>query len=283
MTSQITFGEVSSHAARPDGQKSAVWKVSGMTAFIHRHLAIITAIGLVASWQLVCGLFDVPTYILPSPLQILKGYGEQPFGSWAGHAWTTLRVALSGFVVAVIVSVPLAMFLVSSETFSRAVFPILVAVHSIPIVAIAPIIIVILGADDLPRIAITFLISFFPIVVTTTAGLGATPSELIELSRSLRAEPRRCMIDIRLPYALPYIFSALKISVTLSLVGAVVAEFVAAERGLGYFIQFSTVYFKLHQAFGALIILVALNITLFKSVDLAQRLFAPWSIPRKDE
>jgi NitT/TauT family transport system permease protein len=183
----------------------------------------------------------------------------------------------------VIVSVPLAIFLVSSETFSRAVFPIIVAVHSIPIVAIAPIIIIILGAHDLPRIAITFLISFFPIVVTTTAGLAATPSELIELSRSLRAEPRRCMIDIRLPYALPYIFSALKISVTLSLIGAVVAEFVAAERGLGYFIQFSTVYFKLHQAFGALIILVALNITLFKSVDLAQRLFAPWSIPRKDE
>jgi NitT/TauT family transport system permease protein len=283
MTSQITFAEASSPAERPDVRKGMAWKSIEMTAFIHRHLAVITAVGIIALWQVVCGLFEVPTYILPSPFQILKGYSEQPLSSWAGHTWTTLRVALAGFAVAVVVSIPLAILLVSSDTFSRAVFPIVVAIHSIPIVAVAPIIIVILGVHDLPRIAITFLISFFPIVVTTTAGLGSTPSEMLELSRSLRAEPWRCMIDIRLPYALPYIFSALKVSITLSLIGAVVAEFVAAERGLGYFIQFSTVYFKLHQAFGALIILVALNITLFKSVDVAQRVFAPWSLPRKDE
>lgn len=253
-----------------------------MKAILHRHLAIVTAVAVIAVWQAACGLFEVPTYILPSPLQIFKGYGELALSSWLGHAWATLRVALAGFAVAVVISIPLAIFLVSSETFSRAVFPIVVAIHSIPIVAIAPIIIILLGAHDLPRIVITFLIAFFPIVVTTTAGLGSTPAELIELSRSLRADASRCMIDIRLPYALPYIFSALKVSITLSLIGAVVAEFVAAERGLGYFIQFSTVYFKLHQAFGALLILIAINVTLFKSVDVVQRLFAPWSLPRKD-
>lgn len=253
-----------------------------MRLFIHRHLAIITAFGLVAFWQLCCWLFVVPTYILPSPLQIIYGYGAHPLSSLAGHTWATLHVALLGFVAAVVVSIPLAVVLVSSETLSRATFPIIVAVHSIPIVAIAPIIIVVLGADDLPRIVITFLISFFPIVVTTIAGLNSTPSEMIELSRSLRAAPSRCMLDIRIPYALPYIFSALKISVTLSLIGAVVAEFVAAERGLGYFIQFSTVHFKLNEAFGALLILVVLNISLFKAADLAQRYFAAWSVPRED-
>lgn len=283
MTSQITFAEVSSPAVRPERRKAKGGKAGGMKAFLHRHLAIITAIGVVAFWQLICGVFEVPIYILPSPLQVLKGYSEQPLATWAAHTWATLRVALVGFAVAVVVSIPLAIALISSETFSRAIFPIVVAVHSIPIVAIAPIIIILLGAHDLPRIVITFLISFFPIVVTTTAGLGATPSELIELSKSLRAEPSRRMIDIRLPYALPYIFSALKVSVTLSLIGAVVAEFVAAERGLGYFIQFSTVYFKLHQAFGALLILVVMNVALFKSVDVVQRVFASWSLPRKEE
>lgn len=253
-----------------------------MKAFLYRHLAIVTAAGLLAVWQLACWRFEVPTYILPSPLQVLKGYGEQPIASWAGHTWATLRIAMAGFFVAVVVSIPLAILLVSSEAISRAIYPIVVAIHSIPIVAIAPIIIVMLGAADMPRIAITFLISFFPIVVTTVAGLGSTPREAVELSRSLRAEPFRRMIDIRLPYALPYIFSALKVSVTLSLIGAVVAEFFAAERGLGYFIQFSTVYFKLHQAFGALIILVALNIALFRTVDWAQRLLAPWSLPHKE-
>lgn len=246
------------------------------------HLALVTAMCVLALWQLVCSIFDVPTYLLPSPAQIVKGYTLYPASHWGMHTWATFRVALMGFFLAIAVSIPLAIMLVSSDRLSRAVYPLIVAVHSIPIVAIAPMIIVILGADDMPRVLITFLISFFPIVVTTIAGLMATPVEMIELSRSLRADRARCMIDIRLPYAIPYIFSSLKVSVTLSVIGAVVAEFVASERGLGYYIQFSTVHFKLNLAFGALLILVALNLAAFKTVELAQRRFAAWSLPRSE-
>jgi NitT/TauT family transport system permease protein len=185
-----------------------------------------------------------------------------------------------GYAAAVAISIPLAVGLASSALLRRTLYPMIVVVHSMPIVAIAPILIVTLGASDLPRVVITFLITFFPILVTTTTGLMATPEELIELSRSLRAGWRREMLHIRLPYAVPYIFSALRISTTLSVVGAVVAEFVAAEKGLGYFIQFSTSFFKISQGFAALVVLVSISLAFFQCIGLVQRFFAPWSLPK---
>jgi NitT/TauT family transport system permease protein len=153
-------------------------------------------------------------------------------------------------------------------------------VQSTPIVAIAPIIIVTLGASDLPRVVITFLIAFFPIVVSTVTGLLSTPDELVELSRSLRAGRAREILHVRLPFALPHLFSALKISSTLAVIGAVVAEFVAAERGLGFFIAFSTSFFKIPNAFAGLVVLVAISLVLFRLVGLAQSFLAPWSLPK---
>jgi len=158
----------------------------------------------------------------------------------------------------------------------------LVVVQSTPVVAVAPIIVVTLGASDLPRVVITFLIAFFPIVVSTVTGLLATPDELVELSRSLRAGRTRAILHVRLPFALPYLFSALKISTTLAVVGAVVAEFVAAEKGLGFFIAFSTSFFKIPQAFAGLVVLVAISLILFRLVGLAQKVLAPWSLPKSE-
>ena len=163
---------------------------------------------------------------------------------------------------------------------SRALYPILVVVQSTPVVAVAPIIVVLLGTNDLPRIVITFLIAFFPIVVSTVTGLTATPAELVDLSRSLKAARGRQMMHIRLPYALPYIFSALRVSTTLAVIGAVVAEFVAAERGLGYLIFFSTSFFKVPQAFAALAVLVTLSLVLFRAVGALQERLFPWSLRR---
>ena len=199
---------------------------------------------------------------------------------WLGHVWATFSVALGGYVAAIVISVPLGAALASSVVLSRTLYPILVVVQSTPVVAVAPIIVVLLGADDLPRIVITFLITFFPIVVSTVTGLTATPAELIELSRSLRAAGGRQMLHIRLPFAVPYIFSALHVSTTLAVIGAVVAEFVAAERGLGYFILFSTSFFKVPQAFAALAVLVALSLVLFRAVVLMQQRLFPWSLRR---
>lgn len=251
-------------------------------ALSQRLLPIIALLTLLPLWELVCRLFAVPDFILPAPSVILEAFLAVDGQRWLGHLWATLRVALMGFGLSILISLPLAIAMVRSEFLARTLFPCLVVVQSTPIVAVAPLLIVILGAGELPRTVIACLISFFPIVVSTTTGLLATPREMLELSRSLKASPAREIWQIRLPYAVPHIFSGLKVAITLAIIGAVIAEFVAAERGLGYFVQFSTSYFRIPQAFAALIFLSAVSLLLFKAVQLVQQVFFSWSLPHDD-
>lgn len=242
-------------------------------------LPLLTFLILLMVWEAGTRLFSVPTYVLPAPSRILSGFNAIAPGRWLEHIWSTLRVALIGYCVSIAVSLPIAIALAKSKIISKAIYPLLVVIQSVPVVAVAPIIIVVLGTDDAPRVVITFMISFFPLVVSMTTGLMATPPELLELSRSLRASAWREVSQIRLPYAIPYVFSGLKISITLAVIGAVVAEFVAAEKGLGYFIQFSTSMFKLPQAWAGLLVLITMSLLLFQLVSLIQRTFFPWSLP----
>jgi len=243
-------------------------------------LPLATFVAILVIWEAGTRAFGVPTYVLPAPSRIVTGFAAVDVARWFEHLWATLKVALMGYAVSIAISLPIAVGLAKSPILSRALYPLLVVIQSIPVVAVAPIIIVVLGTGDAPRVVITFMISFFPLVVSMTTGLMATPPELIELSRSLRAPQSREITQIRLPFATPYIFSGLKISITLSVIGAVVSEFVAAEKGLGYFIQFSTSMFKLPQAWAGLFILVALSLILFQIVSLIQRLLFPWSLPK---
>lgn len=239
-----------------------------------------TFLVVLLAWEGAVRLFAIPSFLLPAPSAIFTAFGAIGPGRWAAHVWATLRVAVMGFGLAICVAIPLAMVMLRSAFLSRTVYPLLVVVQSTPVVAIAPIIVVALGAGDLPRVVITTLITFFPLVVSTATGLAATPPELIELSRSLSAPARREMTQIRLPYAVPYIFAALKVSITLAVIGAVVAEFVAADEGVGYFIQFSTSMFRMPQAWAGLIVLAAMSLLLFQAVVLTQRRLFPWSLPK---
>lgn len=245
-----------------------------------RFAPVLAFVAVIALWEAACRFFAIPSFLLPAPSAIVKAFFDVPVPVWLGHVWATLRVAIMGYVAAVVISIPLAVALASSPLLSRTLYPMLVVVQSTPIVAVAPIIVVTLGANDLPRVVITFLITFFPIVVSAVTGLLAVPEELIELSRSLKAGKRREILHIRLPVAVPYIFSALKISTTLAVIGAVVAEFVAAEKGLGFFIAFSTSFFKIPQAFAGLVVLVCLSLLFFRLVSWAQVRFLPWSLPK---
>ncbi|MBZ9792172.1 ABC transporter permease [Rhizobium sp. 3T7] len=240
----------------------------------------IALIGTVLLWEAAARLLSIPTYLLPPPSAILGSFSSIGFERWAGHIGATLRVALFGYALSIVIAIPLAVIMMRSPLLSRTLYPLLVVVQSTPVVAIAPIIIVVLGAGDAPRVVITCLITFFPLVVSTATGLAATPPELIELSRSLRASGLREITQIRLPFAVPYIFSALKISITLAVIGAVVAEFCASEAGVGYFIQLSTSLFKLPQAWAGLFVLAAMSLLLFQIVVWVQKLLFPWSLPK---
>ncbi|MDB5410384.1 MAG: transporter permease [Rhodospirillales bacterium] len=242
---------------------------------------LLTLVAIVVVWEIACRLLHLPAFVLPAPSAIVLAGENLGVAQWREHFVATLQIVVVGYAVSIAISVPLAVALTSSRFLSRTVYPLLVVIQSTPIVAVAPIIVVTLGVGMLPRVVITCMVTFFPLVIGTATGLRATPEELIELSRSLRAGRWREFTQIRLPFAIPYIFSALKVSVTLSVIGAVIAEFVAAEKGLGFLILFSTSLFKVPQAFAALGILVAASLVLYHLVVLAERLLFPWSLPKE--
>jgi NitT/TauT family transport system permease protein len=250
-----------------------------MNKWVDRAAPVLTFVSLLVLWEVACRALAVPSFLLPSPSAIAIALFGVDLDQWWAHLSATLEVTLIGFAISILISIPIAIALTNSRFLSRTLLPILVVVQSTPIVAIAPIIVVTLGAGLLPRVVITCLITLFPLVISTATGLVATPPELIELSRSLRASRAREYTQIRLPFAVPYIFSALKVGITLSVIGAVIAEFVAAEKGLGYLILYSTSSFKVPQAFAALAVLVTASLLLFHAVVVIQRKFFPWSVP----
>ncbi|WP_139327115.1 ABC transporter permease [Marinobacterium stanieri] len=249
---------------------------------LQRWLPIATLASLIPLWELSCRLLGVPDYVLPRPTTILEAFARVDVALWAGHLWATLRVALIGFMLSLLISIPLAIAMVRSRYLTKTLYPLLIIIQSTPVVAIAPLLIVILGTGEAPRLAITCLITFFPLVVAATTGMLSTPSELVELSRSLRVPPSREIWQIRLPYAIPHLFSGMKVAITLAIIGAVVAEFVAAEKGLGYFIQYSTSFFEIPQAFAALLFLSAASLILFRTVTWIQKVFFAWSLPKEE-
>ncbi len=231
---------------------------------------------LFALWEGAVHLFGIREFILPAPSAIWTAT-VAVWPTVLGHTLATLGTVLTGFAAAVLISLPLAMLIAASPAISAALYPLLVVTQSIPKVALAPILIIALGANEIPRIIVTFLVAFFPLVVGTVAGLLATPPELIELGRACRAGRIQQLTRIRLPYAIPFVFGGLKVAAALSVVGAVVAEFVGADAGLGYLIQTSMAFFRTPLAFGAVVILALMGILLFQAVSLAERLLFPWS------
>lgn len=231
---------------------------------------------LVLAWEASVHAFKIPVYLLPAPSVIWRDCVAIA-GSIAWHTYATMVTIMLGFVASIVVSLPLAMLLTSSPTVANAVYPILVFTQSIPKVALAPILVVMLGANELPRVVITFLVAFFPLVIAMATGFLSVPPELIELGKSYKASRLRELYRIRLPYAVPFIFGGLKVAITLAVVGAIVAEFVNADRGLGYLIITSTAFFKVPVAFGAVILLSLIGILLFQAVVVIERVFFPWS------
>lgn len=236
----------------------------------------IAVIGLFVVWEASVRFFGIREFLLPAPSAIWTTTLEV-WPTVLNHTLATLVTVLLGFAASVAISLPLAMLIASSRAVSAAIYPLLVVTQSIPKVALAPILIVALGANELPRVIVTFLVAFFPLVVSSVAGLLATPPELIELGRACRAGRVQELLRIRLPFAVPFVFGGLKVAAALSVVGAVVAEFVGADAGLGYLIQTSMAFFRTPLAFSAVVILAIMGIVLFQAVALIERIFFPWS------
>jgi len=232
-------------------------------------------VAVVALWQLYVAVSGVRESIFPSPLEVARALGRDS-GVLVSAGWTTLSEILLGYAVAIVVGVALAVAVSSSRLIERALYPWLVVSQMIPIPAIAPVVVLWTGFDIRPRLIVIALVSFFPIAVNTIDGLRATDAELVGLLRTLGAGRRQLFRVARLPTALPYLFSGLRVAAALAVIGAVFAEWVGASSGLGYLILSYSSQTETADVFAAIAVLAVIGVALFALVGIAERLLIPW-------
>ena len=249
-----------------------------MSGAITRFASALAGLAVVLLlWEATVRVMGFPPVTLPTPSAVLKELFTEP-GWYFDHTMYTLGTTLGGFVLAVVVGILLAVLIVSSPFFEHTFYPIIVAMNSVPKVAIAPLFVIWLGTGAEPKIAIGFLISVFAIIVDTVLGLRSVPQDVRDLGRVLKGTQLKVFMKIRFPIALPHIFSGMKVAVGLALVGAIVGEFVSSQKGLGYVILAAQGMFDTVRVFAAVAILALLGIGTFGLINAAERLLIPWHV-----
>jgi NitT/TauT family transport system permease protein len=233
-------------------------------------LAVLAFVALVAAWEASVRVGGIPPFVLPAPSAIsAKLVADLPM--LGPHTLVTLQEVVVGYLVAAAGGLLAAVLIVQFKTVERVIYPYIVASQTIPKIAIAPLLIIWLGAGMLPKILIVAVISFFPVTVNTVTGLRAVEENYLNLMRSVAATDTQVFLRLRFPYALPYVFAGLKLATTLSVLGAIVAEFMGASEGLGYLILSSTFNFEVARVFVALIVLIAIGVAFFGVISLLER------------
>lgn len=269
--------------ARPSAEATAVERARerpgrrrAARRYARRAMPVLTLLLLAAVWEYAVRAFGIPAFVLAPPSAIIDAAIENA-PALAGHLRITLFEALAGFLLAVAVSLPLALAIVYSRMLRDAVYPLIVLTQAMPMVAVAPVLLLALGYGRLTKVVVAFLVCFFPIVINAAAGLGNVPAERLELARSIPASELDVLRKVRLPTALPTIFVGLKLGITLAVIGAVIGEFVGADEGLGYFIVISMANARTALSFASIITLGLVSIALFYAVVWLERLTVPWA------
>jgi NitT/TauT family transport system permease protein len=239
--------------------------------------ALLTLLMLVVLWQAATVLFALPAYLLPSPLVILS-QTKRDWWMLLSHGWITMFEVVAGFVISVLVGVPIAIWVTYSRAFDNAVYPLIVGSQTIPKVALAPLLLAWFGFGMVPKIIIVVLVAFFPIVINSVVGLRSAPIEMLHLARSMGASPAQIFWRFRLPQALPNIFAGMKLATVLAVIGAVVAEFVGAESGLGYLIMIAGANFNIARQFSAIVVLSVVGMVFFWLAGWIERICLPWHV-----
>ena len=239
-------------------------------------LPVIGLAAAVALWWGATVVFSIEPYLLPTPGDVVVKFFDQP-GSLLKETGTSLLETMEGFLLAIVIGIPIALVIVRSTILERLVYPLLLMVNSIPKVAVAPLLVVWMGFGQWPKVVMVLLMCFFPIVISTAQGMKSTPSELVELMRSLNASRAQEFFKLRLRYAMPQIFTGFKVAISLAVIGSVISEFVGATKGLGYVIQQSGASADTTLAFAAIALLSIMSILLFYGLVLLEHLLLPWA------
>ena len=233
-----------------------------------------------AVWEVGVRVLKVPPYLMPPPSSVAQVM-VQDFNKLVFHGWVTTYEMLLGYALAVVVAIPLAIAITASQRFDRFVTPQLLFFQVVPKVAIAPLFLVWFGVGTTPKVLVAFLISFFPIVIDAAVGLRSMSSEMRDLARSMGASRWQVFAQFRLPTSLPYLFSGLKVAATLAVAGAVVGEFVGADKGLGYLLLVTNSNMETALMFATIVALTIIGLVFFYAVEFLEQLLIPWHVTHR--
>jgi len=237
-------------------------KASGLGRLLESWSSGILIVVLLLLWQTGVRYFEVPNFLLPAPTEIAQLFVDE----WSliqMHSLATIWAILTGYVAAVLFALIVSALMIRFTWLERLIMPIFVGLQSVPKIAIAPLILVWVGAGMGSKIAVVMSIAFFPIVINTMAGFKEVDRGLADVFRSVDANERQLLFRLRLPFAIPYIFAGLRIATTLAVLGAIVAEWLAASNGLGYLVLSGSFNFNTARSFAAIISLAVIGTVFF--------------------
>jgi NitT/TauT family transport system permease protein len=231
---------------------------------------------LIILWQLALPLLDVPRYLLPTPLGIAEEFGKRG-GLLLAHAVPTFNETVLGFMLGIVVGIGSGLGIVYSRFLWLTIYPSLIVLGSIPRIAVAPLILIWFGIDSLwSKVAIAFLTAFFPMLVNSVVGFAQVENEMIDLAKTMGMSRWTEFKKIRVPNSVPYLFAGFKASIALAVIGAVVAEFVAGQKGLGYLIIVANNDMNSGLIFASIIVLSMMSLALFGIIVALERKLIPW-------
>jgi putative hydroxymethylpyrimidine transport system permease protein len=266
-------------AAAPARRTSGALRATGRwlrRALVEYGPAVLLLAALIGLWELLIRWLNTPEYLLPAPSAVARNMYDE-WGLLSSNLWATVEEVVLGFLIAVAAGLLLAIVLHLSGILRRAVYPLLIASQTVPVVVLAPILVILLGYNIKPKLVIVALICFFPIVVNGVDGLRSVDPEFPRMMRTLDASRMAIFRRVEFPSALPSIFSGVRIAATFAAIGAVFAEWSGSTSGLGYLMQSATPSLATARIVSAIVLLSAISLTLFLLVFLVERLTIPWA------
>ena len=260
-----------------DGSATAMPAHAAPGAVLLRRLLLPLAViaVLVVVWDALIRVFDIPAYMIPTPASVGQALVKER-ARLVDNAIPTIMESLGGFALGNLVAIATAIAFVYNKALERALYPVAVAVRTLPIVAIAPVLVLMLGNGYAPKVAIAALITFFPTLVNMVEGLESADPQAMELMHVLSASKAEVFRYVRWPSSLPYLFSAMRIASTSSVLGALVAEWIGTNKGLGYLIVLTTYDFRTALLYAAMVVTSAIALAFFFLVSILEWLLVRW-------
>lgn len=251
---------------------AATTLAGGLGSLVYAAVSIVALLGL---WELLIRVFDVPLWLVPKPTDFI-GRLITDLPEIAAHAWATSVTLASGFVLGVLIAVPLALLIVSVGALERGLYPVIVFLNIMPKTVIGPILIIWFGISPMVSVLIVFLMCFFPVLVDSMSGFRAIDPRLYYITRSMGASDWQAFRHVRLPASMTYIVAGMKIGIVKAVEGVIIAEFIASNAGLGYMIMQASSFMDMSLVFSGLIAVAIVALIFNGGMSLAERLLMPW-------